>query len=351
MIFKDKTLVKSPIISVCVPTYNQEKYISETLDSIISQVIEIPFEIIIADDCSLDNTLNICLEYQNRYPEKIVLVSNEQNKGFIKNLFDVLFSRVRGDYIALCAGDDVWISNNKLERQFRILYENQNISLVHTAYMKFFEKSNKKIQVQKWESPLVKMYGQNAIKYVLKETFSSFPLGSSIMFRNKTLIKYSKLYPEIISYKDAPGEGMILLSFCSLDGTFYFLQDEIYTLYRIREESLSHTMNKKNELSFKLNYIFQKYFVALVITNNSKLLWSIQIQLFSVFKYAIINNLIHFFKTIFYSHQNELKLIHKYLFSVIVVFFSLNKPLQKLYIIIFNLIDKIRKSNTLKIVR
>ncbi|NQU34168.1 MAG: glycosyltransferase, partial [Bacteroidetes bacterium] len=137
MIYRDTTIVNNPIISICIPTYNQEKYISETLESVLRQKLNIPCEIIIADDCSTDATSSICQAYQRKYPQKIIFISNEKNRGLLSNLFYVLFAAARGDYIAVCAGDDVWIKSSKLKEQYNLLKKNSHISLVHTGYNKY----------------------------------------------------------------------------------------------------------------------------------------------------------------------------------------------------------------------
>jgi glycosyltransferase involved in cell wall biosynthesis len=254
MIYKDKILTENPEISVCVPAFNQEKYIAETLDSILQQKIDVPFEIIIADDYSSDNTKKICLEYQSRFPERIVLISNEQNQGLLKNLFDVLFTNVRARYIAVCAGDDIWISKDKLRKQYDILENNNNVSVVHTGYNFYYESTKEFRSVNKWESPLSTLSGKEAIKHVVLENFSAFPLGSSQMFRKATIDKYKEKFSFLIYDNDAPGEALIVFSFNALEGVFVFIP-EIMVNYRVRDESMCHIVDRDKELVFSLNSI------------------------------------------------------------------------------------------------
>lgn len=289
MIFKDKLLVGKPIISVCVPTFNQEKYISETLDSILSQLIDIPFEIIIADDCSSDDTTKICLDYQNRFPERIIFISNEQNQGLLINLFDVLFSNVRGKYIAVCAGDDVWINTKKLAKQFEIIDNNNNISVVHTGYNKFHEVTNQLTPMNCWDSPLMNFSGKEALKDVIFENFSSYPLASSMMFRKETINKYRCEYDNLIYDKDALGEGLILQSFFTLDGVFAFIP-EIMVNYRIREESLCHFIDNEKQLIFNIQYrILQKTLIAKTFVADNNLIKRINRSFLSLYLEAINN--------------------------------------------------------------
>ena len=68
---------KNPIISIIMPNYNGEKYIQQTIDSILNQTFQ-DFEFIIIDDCSTDNSVEIINSYQD---DRIILLENEQNLG------------------------------------------------------------------------------------------------------------------------------------------------------------------------------------------------------------------------------------------------------------------------------
>ena len=114
----------SKLVSVCIATYNGEKYIKEQLDSILNQTYH-NIEIIIQDDASTDNTIDIIKNYKN---QKIQLFQNPNNLGYIKN-FETLIQRANGDYIALCDQDDIWVES-KIEKllqnihSFSLIYSN-----------------------------------------------------------------------------------------------------------------------------------------------------------------------------------------------------------------------------------
>jgi len=97
-------------VTVIIATYNGEKYIKEQLDSIICQSFQ-DFTILICDDCSDDNTMSILLEYEKEYPQKIKILSNNENVGFLKN-FEKLIKYSEGDYIAFSDQDDIWTENH-----------------------------------------------------------------------------------------------------------------------------------------------------------------------------------------------------------------------------------------------
>ena len=107
------------LVSIVCITYNHEKYISKCIDSIISQQTSFNFELIIHDDCSTDETINILKQYKNKYPTIISLILEEKNvySQGINILDDIVIPQVKGKYIAFCEGDDYWIDNYKLQKQ------------------------------------------------------------------------------------------------------------------------------------------------------------------------------------------------------------------------------------------
>lgn len=94
------------MISVALCTYNGEKYLSQQLDSILSQTMPVD-ELVIVDDCSQDSTCNIVHEYLTRYPDIIKLYRNSFNLGSSKN-FEKALKECQGDYIFFSDQDDVW---------------------------------------------------------------------------------------------------------------------------------------------------------------------------------------------------------------------------------------------------
>ncbi|EPC2529538.1 glycosyltransferase [Providencia stuartii] len=122
-------------VSICCITYNQEMYIKRALDSFLTQNTSFPFEIIIGDDASSDNTSKILDEYAKNYPKLITVISSPKNIGANANLLQV-FNAAQGDYIALCEGDDYWSSENKIDIQYNEMIKNKEVSFsFHSAYI------------------------------------------------------------------------------------------------------------------------------------------------------------------------------------------------------------------------
>lgn len=94
-------------LSVAIPTYNGAKFIREALDSVISQLNDIPekIEILVSDNASTDSTEEIIREYVEEYPDILSYYKNEKNVGLDRNL-DLIFKRAKGEYVWLLSDDD-----------------------------------------------------------------------------------------------------------------------------------------------------------------------------------------------------------------------------------------------------
>ena len=107
---------KKVLLSIVSITFNHESFIEDALKSWLEQDIDLDFEIVIGDDASHDGTVNIIKQYQLKYPGKIHLIENPVNLGHQRNLLNTL-KMSKGDFIAICAGDDFWIDPLKLKKQ------------------------------------------------------------------------------------------------------------------------------------------------------------------------------------------------------------------------------------------
>ena len=112
------------IVPVAVITYNQEKTIAQTIDSILMQKGDFTLELIVGEDCGGDATREICVAYQKKYPETIKLLLQDTNQGLLKNYIDSI-RLCRGRFIAVCAGDDYWCDEYKLQKQVDSLMQHK----------------------------------------------------------------------------------------------------------------------------------------------------------------------------------------------------------------------------------
>jgi len=107
-------------VSVLMITYNQETYIAQALTTVLMQIVDFDYEIVVGEDCSTDNTRKVILEYMEKYPGKIRLLPPEDNLGMMRNLIKT-YSACAGEYIAVLEGDDLWTDPHKLQRQVTFL--------------------------------------------------------------------------------------------------------------------------------------------------------------------------------------------------------------------------------------
>lgn len=126
-------------LSVCMITYNHEKYISKAIDGFLMQKTNFLYEIVIGEDCSSDNTRSICEEYAYKYPDLIKLLPSHKNLGMAKNFVRTL-KACNGKYIALCEGDDYWTDPYKLQKQVDFLEANPEYMIVSHAHNNINEK-------------------------------------------------------------------------------------------------------------------------------------------------------------------------------------------------------------------
>lgn len=129
----EQKLEKTPKVSVCVVTYNQEKYIRQCLQSIVDQETNFDFEIVVGDDCSTDGTLGIVLEFADKYPDKFRLFLHDKNIGALQN-FRFVHEQAIGTYIAHIDGDDYALPG-KLQAQADLLDEDKTCNLVWTPVL------------------------------------------------------------------------------------------------------------------------------------------------------------------------------------------------------------------------
>ena len=123
-------------IAILLATYNGEEYLRQLLDSLFAQQ-EKDWDLIISDDCSEDSTPSILHEYAERFPNRVILLTNKTPSGSSKNNFFSLMKRADGyDYLMFCDQDDVWKPDkvgNTLRAMMKLENEEKSVPcLVHT---------------------------------------------------------------------------------------------------------------------------------------------------------------------------------------------------------------------------
>lgn len=119
-----------PKVSVCMVTYNHGKFIREAIDGVLAQQTDFEVELIIGNDRSPDNTDAIIKDILEKHPKahQIKYFNHAENKGMMAN-FGFVLGQCKGQYIAMCDGDDYWTNPLKLQKQVDFLDANPDYSI------------------------------------------------------------------------------------------------------------------------------------------------------------------------------------------------------------------------------
>lgn len=231
---------EKPLVSICCISYNHEKFISQCLDGFIIQKVDFPFEIVISDDCSTDNTKKIIDSYLLKYPTMFKDVSPSKNLGSMKNFFHTL-SKCTGKYIAYCEGDDYWIDENKLQMQVDFLENNPEYGMCYSKakqYNQSMQKFNKKSIGADFDGFEDLLKNGNRIPTL------------TTVYRKDLLDKYEKeIQPSNKGW--LMGDYPMWLYF-SHESEIKFI-DKDTAAYRVLENSASHSVDVEKQFRFNKN--------------------------------------------------------------------------------------------------
>lgn len=224
------------MVSVCVLSYNHEKYLRDCLEGIVMQRTTFPIEAWVHDDASTDSSQEIIKEYQQRYPEiikPILQTENQYSKKEGSILQNHVYPHCAGKYIALCEGDDYWIDPLKLQKQVDYLESHPQKDLCCTA-------SRRYVQVGKTF--------ENIDGSILCENYETCIQGSNDIYTATVLVRQGALQNCVSEL------AMILPPDLMFDTAYWYwfsyhqkvkFLDEPMAVYRILENSASHTTDSK----------------------------------------------------------------------------------------------------------
>lgn len=250
-IIKNWTKTSPPLVSIDCCTYNQDQFISKTIESFLMQETSFPFEIIIHDDASTDNTVSIIQNYVKNFPHIIKPIYQTQNQyskkqGSISARF--VWPNAQGKYIALCEGDDYWTDSLKLQKQVDLLEKNPEFSgCFHNALVVFNDNSEPD---KSFCSVSKKDQSFDTKDLILNDWFIP---TASIMFNKSKLNSYPEWSKEVFNH------DLLLQLFLSINGKIAYI-DEIMSVYRKKvEKSVSTTKHKASFFMDSLIFLLLKF--------------------------------------------------------------------------------------------
>ncbi|MBE0679895.1 MAG: GNAT family N-acetyltransferase, partial [Bacteroidales bacterium] len=246
-----------PKVSVFMMAYNHERFIKKSIESILFQKTDFDYDIVIGEDCSSDNTRAVIRSIADQYPGSFVLLLHENNVGPHANQRAV-FEACRGEYIAMCEGDDYWTDPMKLMRQVRYLDGHPDTGMICTNYSKYYD------QEERFRKDCF-----NLRAYSDQVKFSDYILDMSsistatVMLRNDLLRSYfSEISGEMIDsfiVGDTP-----LWLFIAAKSRIGVLKEET-AVYRILHNSACHFNDPADHYKFVLkgfemaDYFYSRY--------------------------------------------------------------------------------------------
>lgn len=219
------------LLSVIIVSYNEGKYISQAIESCLSQIGIDNYEIIIGDDGSSDNSLEIIKEYQNKYPDKIkyFVMDRDETGGVIgsiraSNVIKAGLAMAKGKYINVLSADDFFCDNQKFLKSIDLLEKDRKskYAAVVSQYKKVWDDGNEEIILN---PPMpFKLFWSNGYIHI-----SCFVFRSDVHKKRLLLPRFC--------------DDIGLIFSIGLLGEFYYIDDLMFA-YRQRSGSIMHTVDK-----------------------------------------------------------------------------------------------------------
>jgi len=255
-----------PKVSIVCITYNHEKMIEKALQGFVNQKTNFPFEAIVADDCSTDNTPNIIQKYAIEYPEIIRPVLRIKNIGSIPNYRDAV-SKANGKYLAICDGDDYWTDEYKLVKQVEFMDTHPDYSMCcHPFVQTYLDGSSPDIIISPWD--FVSKETKERGYLTFKDFFSVNPVGSMTAFYRWDLVRELPIWME--KYKIAD----LVMHLLHADKGKVGVLEDVMSVYQrhaggvwYQNETVEHKRNISVDyanLITDIDYEFEKKYTAIL---------------------------------------------------------------------------------------
>lgn len=232
-----------PLVSISCITYNHASYIKECIDGFLMQKTNFNFEVLIHDDHSTDGTEEIIKEYAIQYPDIIKPLFEKENQYSLgKPIGSAVWNlpRARGEYIAICEGDDYWTDPYKLQKQVDFLESHPDYGMCYTKVKRFVPKNNKFID--EWGGP-----NETMDKLLIENTIPTL----TAVFHKAIYYNYlTEIHPSKRGW--LMGDYPIWLYFAQ-NSKIKFI-NETTGVYRICTESASHSNDLEKIIRFNNSY-------------------------------------------------------------------------------------------------
>ena len=213
----------SILLTVIIFTYNQKDSIAKAVDSVLEQETTYPYEIWLCDDCSTDGTTSICIDYAQRFPDKIKLFTQPVNTySSSANIahFEIALKKVNTKYLSILEGDDAWCDSKKIQIALDFLENNpQYITFAHDTLFNDMVNGTKKSLVHE----VYKTEIQNPVTF------------DNILYLHTS----SRIHRNVVRFSEGRDAYVDLFLFYTFlnEGPLYYY-DKIMSIYNITGKGL-----------------------------------------------------------------------------------------------------------------
>ncbi len=254
-------------VSIILTCYKQEKYIEETILSVINQKYK-DWELLIWDDSPDDNCRNIISKYVKKYPDKIKAWHHNPNKWIVNNMQFLLNQRnKKSEYVAFLEWDDC-LFPEYLEKKIKIFDKHPNIQLIYNE-LTTIDKSWNILCEKKLKQSATKFCKRWKINYekLLNQVY--YMSRSTIMIRSSLLNKY-KIFPEALWNKNIISD-IYFFNQIAHNEDIYWIEKPL-TYYRMYSDSVSGNMVGMISLHIDgikyVKYLYEKWFIDTTLYKN-----------------------------------------------------------------------------------
>jgi len=249
-------------ISVCIPSYNHEKYIYHTIESVLNQSFQ-DFEIIISDDNSSDNTLEIAKSFKD---SRIKIIENKKNNGTSINT-NIAIENSCGEFIALIASDDM-MHQDRLKKTFEFLSLNKDVDAVFT-WVKAINENNLEIDHQ-----MTKIFNVSFTNEIdmLRNFFytGNYLCAPSCLIKKDALLSCGHFNPFLLQLQDFELWIKMLIN-----GHKIKILEEKLTYYRISDSNLSSITSQNSKFFSRILFETEKVLEVFLTIKDTNLMINI----------------------------------------------------------------------------
>ena len=223
-----------PLVTIKCLAYNHQDYIGDAMDGFLSQITDFPFEIIVHDDASTDQTASIIRQYEEKYPAIVKPIYQTENQ-FSKHdhsISRIIHQHTQGKYVALCDGDDYWIDTKKLQKQIDCMREHPDCGLCYTNFNILQENQNEMRQ---------NLFTEEPDSYPVSFTLEAWIQGAGYV-APMTWVYKTELYDTFERLDSLDFTFEFFAHFLAVSNVIC-LKNETTAVYRIGHESAVHTSN------------------------------------------------------------------------------------------------------------